>query len=82
MSRSAYELGASGPEALPIAVGLLGSDDWTAHAKGAWIVRRVADRAGGEYAELARIVGNSTGREDPAERRRIAAEAQEWLSRH
>jgi HEAT repeat protein len=76
MSRSAYELAGSGPAALPIAVGLLGSPDWAARAKGAWIVRRIATRAGGEYEELAAIVGDYTGRDAQP---RIAEEAQRWL---
>jgi HEAT repeat protein len=76
MSRSAYELAGSGPAALPIAVGLLDSPDWAARAKGAWIARRIATRAGGEYDELAAIIGNYTGRDAQP---RIAEEAQQWL---
>ena len=80
MSRSAYELAGSGPRALPIAVGLLASDDWATRAKGAWITRRIAAQAGGDHDELARIVEGYTGRDrSPDEQRAIAEEARRWL---
>jgi HEAT repeats len=80
MSKSAYELARSGPRALPIAAGLLASDDWAARAKGAWITRRIATQAGGDYDELARIVEGYTGTDRPErEQRAIAAAVRRWL---
>jgi HEAT repeat protein len=80
MSRSAYELAGSGPRALPIAVGLLASDDWATRAKGAWITRRIATQAGGDHDGLARIVEGYTGRDrSPDEQHAIAEEARRWL---
>ncbi len=80
MSRSAYELAGAGPRALPAAVGLLASDDEPTRAKGAWITRRIATLAGGDYAGLARIVEGYTGdNRSPGEQREIADEARRWL---
>jgi hypothetical protein len=80
MSKSAYELAGSGPRALPAAIGLLASDDGMRRAKGAWITRRIATHAGGEYAELVRIVEGYTGRNrSPDEQREIAEQARRWL---
>jgi hypothetical protein len=80
MSKSAYELAGSGPPALPAAVGLLASGEEMTRAKGAWITRRIATAAGGDYAELARIVEGYTGdNRSPDEQREIAERARRWL---
>jgi HEAT repeat protein len=79
MSKSAYELARSGPAALSIAIGLLASDDWATRAKGAWITRRIAEAAGGDYAELGRIVAGYTFELPPEQQRTIADAARRWL---
>jgi HEAT repeat protein len=83
MSRSTYELAASGPRALPVAIPLLASDSWTTRAKGAWIIRQVASRDSGDpaLAELESIVSGFDARAERAEHRAPAAEAAErWLA--
>jgi HEAT repeat protein len=84
LSKSAYELAASGPRALPIAIPLLASDDWATRAKGAWIIRRIvaSDRDDPALAELETIVSGFDARDERAgERARTTAAAGDWLAR-
>ncbi len=74
MSRSAYELANAGEPALEVAIPLLASGDWTTRAKGAFIAREVAQRAG--FDDLAAIVAGYDGR---AERPEVADAARRWL---
>jgi HEAT repeat protein len=82
MSRSTYELAASGPRALSIAIPLLASDDWAARAKGAWIIRTIVSRNRDDpaLARLEKIVTGFDARGEPAdEHERAAADASRWL---
>lgn len=84
MSRSTYELAASGPRALPVAIPLLASDSWTTRAKGAWVIRQIASRDPDDpaLAELGRIVAGFDARDERAEERaRTADAARAWLER-
>ena len=76
MSRSAYELANAGEPALPVAIPLLASDDWATRAKGAFIVREVAQRAG--LDDLAGIVAGYDGRDARPD---VADAARRWLER-
>jgi HEAT repeat protein len=84
MSKSAYELAASGSRALPVAIPLLADERWTTRAKGAWIIRRIASRDDGDpaLAELDRIVSGFDPRDERVEEReRVAVAANAWLER-
>jgi HEAT repeat protein len=83
MSRSAYELAARGPEALPYAIPLLASDSWTERARGAWIIATLLKQAEAGTA-LAELKENMSGYDpdgDEAGRRRVAEAAARWLER-
>jgi hypothetical protein len=82
MSKSAYELAASGPRALAVAIPLLVSEDWTTRSKGAWIIRRIvaSDRDDPALAELEAIVSGFDARDERAqERARVTGAANRWL---
>lgn len=83
MSKSAYELAASGPRALPAAIPLLASDRWTTRAKGVWIIRRILSRHPDrtDLARLGKILAGFDARDDSGHgRERAAQAASAWLA--
>jgi HEAT repeat protein len=86
MSRSAYELAAAGPGALPLTIPLLASEKWTDRAKAAWIIRRITSQAADDpaLAELGKLLeGYDTDDTDDNAplRQKVAEGATRWLER-
>ncbi len=82
MSKSAYELAASGPRALPVAIPLLAGETGPTRAKGAWIIKRIVSGSPGDpgLAELGTILDGFDPYDGNAgDRARIAASASAWL---
>jgi hypothetical protein len=82
MSKSTYELGASGPRALAVAIPLLAGESGATRAKGVWIIRRIVshDPDNLALAELGTIVAGFDPYGATADdRARITAAASTWL---